>query len=139
MQHLNKCKTIIIEDKTLWILFLGCCLVLFVNAPQLLNKAHTNKRHGSVFHGRSLRPEGCQSHGVVRRQFAHPGVECETHVSVWVGVRRIEQRRVSVSQYENALSVHLREHLIRPAHQQTFFFLFFFPQPLFSPSPSRYL
>lgn len=34
-----------------------------------------------------------------------------------------------MSQYENALSVHLQEHLIRLAHQQTFF-----PSSL-SPSP----
>lgn len=54
------------------------------------------------------------------RWSAHLLFECETHVNVWVGVKRIEER-VSMSQYENAQSVHLQEHLIRLAHQQTFF------------------
>lgn len=72
---------------------------------------------------------GCQSHRVVGRWFAHLRIECETHVNVWVGVKRIEER-VSMSQYENTLSVHLQEHLIRLAHQQTFF------PPSFSLSPS---
>lgn len=63
---------------------------------------------------------GCQSQWVVGRWFAHLCLECETHVNVWVGVRRIEER-VSMSQYENALSVHLQEHLVRLVHQQTFF------------------
>lgn len=73
---------------------------------------------------------GCQSHRVVGRWFAHLRIECETHVNVWVGVKRIEER-VSMSQYENTLSVHLQEHLIRLAHQQTFF------PPSFSPSSSH--
>lgn len=68
------------------------------------------------------------------RGFAHLLFECETHVNMWVGVKRIAER-VSMSQYENAQSVQLREHLIRLAHQQTFFFfLFFFPSPR-PPSP----
>lgn len=54
------------------------------------------------------------------RGFAHLLFECETHVHMWVGVKRIEER-VSMSQYENAQSVQLQEHLIRLAHQQTFF------------------
>lgn len=52
--------------------------------------------------------------------FAHLRFECETHVNVWVGVKRIEER-VSMSQYENAPSVHLQEHLVRLVHQQTIF------------------
>lgn len=51
---------------------------------------------------------------------AHLLFECKTHVNVWVGVKRIAER-VSMSQYENAQSVHLQEHLIRHAHQQTLF------------------
>lgn len=56
---------------------------------------------------------------------------------MWVGVKRIAER-VSMSQYENAQSVQLREHLIRLAHQQTFppyppFFFLFHPLVLSSP------
>lgn len=68
------------------------------------------------------------------RGFAHLLFECETHVNMWVGVKRIAER-VSMSQYENAQSVQLREHLIRLAHQQTFFFSFLFSIP--SSSVSR--
>lgn len=52
--------------------------------------------------------------------FAHLLFECETHVNVWVGVKRI-QKRVSMSQYQNALSVHLQEHLIKRTPQQAVF------------------
>lgn len=60
------------------------------------------------------------------RWSTHLLFECETHVNVWVGVKRIEER-VSMSQYENAQSVHLQEHLIRLAHQQTFFSILSLP------------
>lgn len=44
--------------------------------------------------------ESTASHSVGRWS-AHLRSECETHVNVWVGVKRIEER-VSMSQYENA-------------------------------------
>lgn len=50
---------------------------------------------------------------------AHHYFECKTHVNVWVGVKRIAER-VSMSQYENAQSVHLQEHLIRHAPTNLF-------------------
>lgn len=60
--------------------------------------------------------------------FAHLLFECKTHVNVWVGVKRIEER-VSMSQYENAQSVHLQEHLIRLLDtRRTFFHPLFFLQ-----------
>lgn len=37
-----------------------------------------------------------------------------------------------MSQYENALSIQLQEHLIRLAHQQTFVFPFYLTLPLLS-------
>lgn len=52
------------------------------------------------YSARETESESAASHSVGRWS-AHLRSECETHVNVWVGVKRIEER-VSVSQYENA-------------------------------------
>lgn len=52
------------------------------------------------YSARETESESAASHSVGRWS-THLRSECETHVNVWVGVKRIEER-VSVSQYENA-------------------------------------